>query len=87
MQAYLLQAESGKPRVAAPYRILRSVAWPQRGGSSTPLLYSTYSVVPANRLNRVGLQLSPDGEQAFIQKLFPFQNEGPGATNLLSSLD
>ena len=40
-------------------------------------------MVPANRLNRVGLQLSPDGEQAFIHKLFPFQNEGPGATNLL----
>ena len=44
-------------------------------------------MVPANRLNRVGPQLSPDGEQAFIPKIFPFQNEGPGAANLPSALD
>ena len=39
------------------------------------------------RLNGLALQLSPDVEQACIPKIFPFQNEGPGAANLLSALD
>ena len=62
MQAYLLQAGSGKPRVAA------SLQGPAVCSPTVALrvldsaLYSTYSVVPANRLNRVELQLSPDGK-------------------------
>ena len=87
MQAYLLQAGSGKPRVVASLQDPAVCSPTVALRVLDSLLYGTYSVVPANRLNRVGLQLSPDGEQAFIHKLFPFQNEGPGATNLLSSLD
>ena len=87
MQAYLLQAGSGKPQVAAspqdPAVCSPTVAL--RVLDSVIVQYIFRGARQPVEQGRAAAQ--PDGEQAFIHKLFPFQNEGPGATHLLSSLD
>ena len=87
MQAYLLQAGSGKPRVAASPQD-PAVCSPTVALRVLDSVIVQYIFRGARQPVEQGMAAAqPSWRTGLYPQLFPFQNEGPGVTNLLSSLD